>query len=108
MTDKGADSTSAAYRIVPAALSETAFFNYARDGRGVVLVLNPEHPFYKLVYRSLLDSESSRDVALRSQIDLLLLAAARSEALQDEEHAIKVAESLRNCWSDTLATFLNG
>lgn len=105
---KRSDIVRAAYRIVPAALSETAFFNYARDEGGVILVLNPEHPFYKLVYGKLLDSESSKDVALRSQIDLLLLAAARTEALLDEEHVIKAAETLRNGWSDTLATFLNG
>lgn len=107
MTGKMANLDSAEYRIVPAALSETAFFNYARDGRGVVLVMNPEHPFYKLVYSRLLDSETSKDVALRSQIDLLLLAAARTEAMLNEEHSIKVTETFRNGWSDTLATFLN-
>lgn len=105
---KGSDLARAPYRIVPAALSETAFFNYARDGHGVILALNPEHPFYKLVYGRLLDSKSSKDVALRSQIDLLLLAAARTEALLDEENSIKAAETFRKGWSDTIATFLNG
>ena len=104
----GSDVPCTAYRIVPAALSETAFFNYARDEGRLILVLNPEHPFYKIVYSRLLDSESPQDIALRSQIDLLLLAAARNEALLDDQRAIEIAESIRKGWSDTLATFLNG
>lgn len=105
--DSAVDS-STGYRIVPAALSETEFFNYARDEGQLLLVLNPEHPFFKIVYSNLLDSESPQDIAFRSQIDLLLLAAARNEALLDDQHAIKTAESIRKGWSDTLATFLNG
>ena len=101
-------SPSTQYRILPTALNETAFFNYARDNGRVVLVLNPDHPFYRIVYKPLLESESPRDEALRGQIDLLLLAAARNEALLEDQDALKVAEMIRNGWSDTLATFLNG
>lgn len=100
--------SSTGYRIVPAALSETEFFNYVRDEGQLLLVLNPEHPFFKIVYSKLLDSESPQDIAFRSQIDLLLLAAARNEALLDDQRAIKTAESIRKGWSDTLATFLSG
>jgi hypothetical protein len=96
------------YRIVPRALSETAFFNYARDKDRLVLVLNPEHPFYKLVYKPLLESEDPRDDSLRAQLDLLLLAAARTEALMEGRDVSKIAEQFRSGWSDTLATFLNG
>ena len=101
------DSTRTGYRIVPATLSETAFFNYARDEGRLVLVLNPEHPFYKVVYRRLLDSEVPQDAIMRSQIDLLLLAAARCEALLEDPQVIQGVEAFRNGWSDTLATFLN-
>lgn len=99
---------STEYRIVSSALSETAFFNYARDEGRLVLVLNPDHPFYKLVYKPLLESEDPRDEMIRSQIDLLLLAAARTEALLEGKETLKVAEQLRAGWSDTLSTFLNG
>ena len=99
---------STEYRIIPTALSETSFFNYARDEGRFILVLNPEHPFYRLVYKPLLESENPRDEAVRSQIDLLLLAAARAEALLEGKDAARLAEQLRNGWSDTLATFLNG
>ena len=104
--DNGGGSTE--YRIVPTALNETAFFNYARDKGRLILVLNPEHPFYKLVYKPLLESDNPSDDILRSQIDLLLLAAARAEALLESKETLKVAEQLRASWSDTLATFLNG
>jgi hypothetical protein len=108
-TPKDGEETEGAteYRIVPTVLNETAFFNFARDKGRLVLVLNPEHPFYKLVYRPLLESENPRDETMRSQIDLLLLAAARSEALLEDENAMNLAEQLRNDWSDTLATYLN-
>ncbi|MGE4263134.1 MAG: ATP-binding protein [Desulfovibrio sp.] len=103
----GQDPQAAQYRIVPAALNETPFFNYARDNGRLVLVLNPDHPFYKIVYKPLLEADSPREAELRVYIDLLLLAAARSEALLDDQDTIKVAESIRKGWSDTLATFLN-
>ena len=95
------------YRLVSAALSETTFFNLARKDGQLVVVLNPEHPFYKIVYGQLLDSDSPHDTAIRSQIDLLLLAAARNEALLEDPKVIEIAEQLRSGWSDTLATFLN-
>ena len=96
------------YQIVPTALSETAFFNYARDEGRLVLVLNLDHPFYKILYKPLLEADNPSDETVRSQIDLLLLAAARAEALLEDKETLKVAEQLRANWSDTLATFLNG
>ena len=106
--DTSAAIPSTEYQIVPKPLSETAFFNYARDNGRLLLVINPEHPFYKIVYSKLLDSDSPRDEVIRSQIDLLLLAAARNEALLEDQKAMEVAENIRKGWSDTLATFLNG
>lgn len=99
-------NTATEYRIVPAALSETSFFNYARDKDKLVLVINPDHPFYKIVYKRLLESDEPGNEVMRSQIDLLLLAAARTEALLECKDALAIAEQLRNGWSDTLATFL--
>ena len=95
------------YRIIPAPLSETAFFNFARGDGRLLLVVNPEHPFYKVVYSGLLDSNSPHDKAIRTQLDLLLLAAARTEAMLEDQEVMKIAEDLRKGWSDTLATFLN-
>ena len=102
-----ADEGGAVYRIIPKALNDTCFFDYARTEGTLILVLNPDHPFYKFVYKPLLESDDHRDVALRTSVDLLLLAAARAEARLEEKDDIKVAEQLRADWSDTLATFLN-
>ena len=96
------------YKIVSQRLSETSFFNYARDNGRLILVLNPEHPFFKQVYKPLLDSDGPRDTALRTQLDLLLLSAARNEALLESDEEIQLSEAFRQSWSDTLATFLNG
>ena len=101
-------SNSTQYRIIATELSDTAFFNYARDEGQLVLVLNPDHPFYKFVYQPLLESDIHSDEALRSYIDLLLLSAARAEALIEDKNRLKDAKELRAGWSDTLATFLNG
>ncbi len=106
-TERGVDQ-GVEYRIVPKTLSDTCFFNYARAEGKLILVLNPDHQFYRLVYKPLLESEDQREVALRTSIDLLLLAAARAEALLEGKDALKVAEQLRADWSDTLATFLDG
>jgi hypothetical protein len=95
------------YRILTKALSETQFFNYARDDGRFVLVINPEHPIYKIIYKPLLDADTPAEAALRGHIDLLLLAMARTEALLEKETDIKAAESIRRGWSDTLATLLD-
>ena len=102
-----AGSLSTTYKIVSQRLSETNFFNYARDNGQLIVVLNPEHPFFKLVYKPLLDAENPRYDALRTQIDLLLFAAARNEALLESADEIQLSEAFRQGWSDTLATFLN-
>ena len=101
-------SLSTTYKIVSQRLSETNFFNYARDNGQLIVVLNPEHPFFRIVYKPLLDSDSPRDAVLRTQLDLLLLAAARNEALLERDDEIQRSEAFRQSWSDTLATFLNG
>ena len=71
-------------------------------------MLNPQHPFYKQVYQQLAESDRPCDQQLRTQLELLLLAAARSEAAEDNPRAIAQLERQRQLWSDTLATFLTG
>jgi hypothetical protein len=95
------------YRILAKSLSETLFFNYARDDGRFVLVINPEHPFYKTIYKPLLDADSPAETTLRGHLDLMLIAMARTEALLEKETDIKVAETIRKGWSDTLATLLD-
>jgi len=96
------------YRILAKSLSETLFFNYARDDSRFVLVINPEHPFYKTIYKPLLEADTPTEATLRGYLDLLLLAMARTEALFEKESDIRIAEAIRKGWSDALATLLDG
>lgn len=93
------------YLIVEATIKETAFFSYARDRDRLVLVLNPDHPFYRDLYRPLADSELPADQQLRARIELFLLAAARSEAAAGGKPT--TISQYRKDWSDTIATFFN-
>ena len=69
-----------------------------------MLVLNPGHPFYREIYKPLAEADALQNPRLRAKIELLLLAAARSEVVSGEDRA--VARHRRD-WSNTLATFLN-
>ena len=95
----------AKYMIVESAVHETPFFAYARDQNRLVLVLNPEHPFYREVYKPLAESELPRDQHLRTHLELLLLAAARSEAASAGK-SLPVSK-YRHDWSNTIATFFS-
>ena len=106
-TGPGDPHRNTEYRILAKSLSETMFFNYARDDARFVLVINPEHPFYKTIYKPLLDADTPTEATLRGHLDLLLLAMARTEALFEKETDIKTAEAIRKGWSDTLATLLD-
>src|SRR5262249_17977176 len=95
---------SSRYIIVEGTVKDMCFFTYAHDGDRFVLVLNPDHPFYREIYKPLADGDSLRDQQLRAKLELLLLAAARSEAAarRDQPFARQRLE-----WSNTLAAFLN-
>ena len=92
------------YRIIEGTSKDTCFYTCAFDGEQLVLVLNPAHPFYREIYKPLVEVDASRNPRLRAKIELMLLAAARSEVVSGEDRA--VARHRRN-WSNTLATFLN-
>lgn len=93
------------YTIVEAAIKDKSFYSYARDGEQLVLVLNPEHPFYRDIYKPLSEAESPRDQQMRAKIELMLLAAARSEAAAGKKGATIAKQRLE--WSQALAAFLN-
>ena len=93
------------YMIVEGTVKDTCFFTYAHDGERLVLVLNPDHPFYREIYKPLADGDSLRDQQLRAKLELLLLAAARSEAAAKRKDQTFARQRLE--WSNTLATFLN-
>jgi hypothetical protein len=67
-------------------------------------MLNLDHPFYREIYKPLADGDNPRDQQLRAKLELLLLAAARSEAALNGKDLVA---RHRLEWSNTLATFLN-
>jgi hypothetical protein len=96
------------YRIIQDNVKDTSFFTFAlRDGL-FVLILNPEHPFYKKIYKPLIENETKENRELRSQLDLLILSAARAEAAATREPQREALAQHRKLWSDNVATFLNG
>lgn len=93
------------YSIVEAPMNDTSFFSFVHDGERLVLVLNPEHPFYREIYKPLAEADNPRDQVLRAKLELLLLAAARSEAASKGSDQTLGRHRLE--WSNTLAAFLN-
>jgi hypothetical protein len=92
------------YSIVERSIKDTSFFALAHDGERLILVLNLDHPFYREIYKPLADADNPRDQQLRAKLELLLLAAARSEASLKGKDLVA---RHRLEWSNTLATFLN-
>lgn len=95
------------YRIVEANVKDTSFFTFVVTNGRFVLIVNPEHPFYKKVYRPLSELDTPEAKQARTHIDLLLLAAARAEATGPKTGERRVIGENRQRWSDVLATFLN-
>lgn len=93
------------YKIIEAPIKDRSFYSYACDEGQLVLVLNPYHPFYRDIYKPLAEGQSPRDQQLRAKLELLLLAAARSEAAAGANCATIARQRLE--WSHALATFLN-
>jgi hypothetical protein len=56
------------------------------------------------VYRPLVESESAREQETRTNLELLLLAAARAEAVSDDPDT---ARETRLAWSNAIAAFLD-
>lgn len=101
-------SVSSPYRVIEGTLKSTEFFEQAYDGQRLVVVLNTEHPFYRDVYKPLAAGDSPRDQKLRANIELLLLAVARTKISSTTHSARTRFNKIAKQWSDTLSTYLNG
>ncbi|MEC9397104.1 MAG: hypothetical protein VX475_05790, partial [Myxococcota bacterium] len=80
----------------------------ARDEDQLVVSINPEHPFYKKIYKPLLEEKTVSAATVRGQLELLLLSAARSVAEVSGEDEREALAEWRARWGETIATFLNG
>lgn len=105
LLDSPSRNNMSRYRIIEGVSKDTCFYSYAYDGRRVVLVLNIDHPFYREIYKPLADGNSPITSALRAKIELVLLAAVRSELTVKGKKQTFARQRLE--WSNTVATFLN-
>lgn len=94
------------YTIIEGNMQNTYFYDYILQEGRLILLLNPAHPFYKKLYKPLSESDQTAAQALRGQLELILLAAARSEALASEPGDREVLAKYRADWSHTIANFL--
>ncbi len=105
--EKDRDSKALKYRLVEDDGSGAVFFHPVL-GKNVVLgVLNPKHRFFRNLYQPLLELEHSPDTGFARAVQLLLLSAARAEAMftrSDEQAAV---ERFRHEWSDVLDVLLS-
>ena len=98
-------AASMRYQIAVDTLDTTDLFDLLRGDGALVVVLNAAHPFYTELYQPLALSARPEDERTRSQLDLVLLAAARAEAsAAPDERGLHAR--LRRHWSDVLAEFL--
>ena len=95
------------YRIIQDAVRDTSMFTFAIKHGLFVLELNPEHLFYRKVYKSLVENETKENKELRGQLDLLILSAARAEAAATRETQRDTLAQSRKVWSNNVAAFLN-
>jgi len=95
------------YCIREAKMKQMSFYCFAVKNGHFILVINPEHPFYKKVYEPLGDESKPGGKELRCFLDLMLLSAARSEVQAIKKSDREVLRTFRNNWSDTLATFFS-
>jgi hypothetical protein len=95
------------YRIQFSQLESTCLFQPVLEGTRLTVVFNDVHPFVRRTWprdddRNVGDNETQRIV------ELLLLAAARSEfTLAVKRHDRQNLERFRHTWSNILATFLS-
>ena len=104
------DQDGTEYRILVAARAGEcigAFFDRAYERGRLVLMINPDHPFYKKVYRRLERSEEPTEAALKVQLDLMLLAMARELACASKDD-LRALTKFQKAFSETFAALLNG
>ena len=95
------------YKIIEAPLRDMCFYGFSVSKKQFVLVLDPGHPFYREIYKPLLDANDKDSELLRMKLELLLLAAARTEAASPKAQQSTLA-AYRYNWINTFETFIGG
>jgi hypothetical protein len=95
-------ATGMSYRIQTVALPSSDFYRAQLVKGAVVLTLNRDHPFFKLVYAQLLEGDSTE----RFNLECLLLGIARAELEAATPQERETIDRVRRSWGDAIAAFL--
>lgn len=85
----------------------TAIYDIIRDAKTMVVLLNRAHPFFRKVYAPLAERDDAESQKIRHHLDLLVLAAARSEEVFTNRLRPSILR-YREEWSKALAAYLKG
>jgi hypothetical protein len=100
-------SRSPVYVIEEKPLADGCFYSFRNERGGFYLTLDPDHAFFREIYQPLRLSDNKDSEKLRVLLELLLIAAARSEARVGPEDADAIAK-FRADWGMASETFIGG
>lgn len=92
------------YRIEEVPMESRMFYEPIQKGIRLTLALNENHTFFKKVICRL--EHESRNDDLHRCIEMLLVAAARSEVILGGQREREIMKKFRQSWSDSLVAFL--
>ena len=96
------------YRLCVKKADALWFFEPELNRGRLTVALNGQHPFVQKACGKMLDGSGEAGGAAEKNLELLILAAARSEVmLAKDKRASKWARQFRESWSNILATFLS-
>ena len=96
------------YRLRVKKTDDSWFFEPQLDGARLTVTLNEQHPFVRRACAKLQNGSNDGDSATEKNLELLILAAARTEVtLGNDKRTRKWTRQFRESWSNILATFLS-
>jgi hypothetical protein len=96
------------YRLTAKEIDDVCFFAPELDGACLTVALNRRHPFVHRACAGLLDSHRIAEALSDKHLELLILAAARTEVtLCTNKQVRKWTRQFRELWSNVLAAYLS-
>jgi hypothetical protein len=95
------------FSIVANATKDRAFYVPTLSADRLLLTLNEAHPFYRKFYRVLLEKPTEGRGCMLEYLQILLIAAGRSESAAKGPREREIIRVFRETWSDALVAFLS-
>ena len=95
------------FSIVANATKDRAFYVPTLSSDRLLLTLNEAHPFYRKFYRVLLEKPTEDRGCMLEYLQILLMAAGRSESAAKGPREREIIRVFRETWSDALVAFLS-